>query len=376
MNGKSHRSRTLGNVGTVVIKVGTRLLSDENFLLNRTALSSVAANVLAARNAGARTVLVTSGAVGAGMGLLGLKKRPTSIIEKQACAAVGQSQLMHEYQLAFSKSGATTAQVLLTRSDISSRTKQQNIRRVMKRLLDDGIIPIVNENDVVADDELKFGDNDTLSGLVADLIDADLLIILTDVEGLYSSLHGKERIPIVTAISPEIYAIAGGEGSAASTGGMLTKIKTAEKMSRAGRATVIASGRPVDIVSGILAGDDVGTIFLPSGKKIVARKRWISDHLLTRGRIIVDRGAAEALRQKGGSLLPSGIRNVEETFPRGCAVLVVDETGATVGQGLTSYGSREILLIRGEKSSKIKSILGHTHGDEVIHRNDLVVLRS
>lgn len=368
--------RTFKRTDRVVIKVGTRLLSDEKFLLDHSALSQVVANVIAARDAGSSVILVTSGAVGAGMGILRLKRRPERIIEKQACAAVGQSALMHEYSLAFARHDVITAQVLLTRSDLADRKKHQNIRRVIEKLLADGIVPIVNENDVVADDELKFGDNDTLSALVADLVDADLLMILTDVEGLYSSLHKRERIPVVTTINQEIYAAAGDSGRGASVGGMTTKIRAAEKMARAGRATVIASGREPNVAAKILAGEDIGTLFLPSDKRIDARKRWIADHLVPRGRIIIDAGAARALSRQGRSLLPSGVRGVEGNFLRGTAVEIIDEDGTVIGQGLAGYGSREILMIKGSKASEIKSILGHTHGDEVIHRNDLVIFQD
>ncbi len=365
--------RAFGPVERMVIKVGTRLLSDASNGLDRIAVDRIAGHVMAGRDRGAAVILVTSGAVGAGMGRLDLKKRPTLMVEKQACAAVGQSLLMHGYELSFQRRKVNTAQILLTRSDISDRKKHQNIRRVMEHLLQKGIVPIVNENDVVSDDELKFGDNDTLSGLVADLIDADFLILLTDVEGLYSREASPRRIPVVPSVHEGIYELAGGAGGETSTGGMVTKLKTAERMSRAGRITVIADGRRPEIIDRILNGEDVGTIFLPSGKKLEARKRWIADHLQPRGRIIVDHGAAEALRKKGGSLLPGGIRQVTGVFTAGSAVEVVDEEEQRVGQGLAAYSNREIQAVMGQRSSKIKAILGYTRGDEVIHRNDLVV---
>ncbi len=371
------RKERIGRVERIVVKVGTSLLSDTRLRLDRASLAAVVANVMDARRSGAQAVLVTSGAVGAGMGLLGFERRPSLTVEKQACAAVGQSQLMHEYQRLFAKQQVVTAQVLLTRGDVTDRRGHQNVRRVMDRLLDRGVVPIVNENDVVADDEIdragKFGDNDTLSGLVADLVEADMLVILTDVDGLYEDRAARRRVPVVTAITPEIFALAGGAGSAASTGGMVTKIRTAERMARAGRVTVIASGREEGIMRRILEGEDVGTLFLPAGKRLEARKRWIADHLVARGRIVVDAGCAEALRRRGGSLLPGGIRGVEGTFAPGSAVEIVDEGGTRIGQGLCRYSGREIARIKGERSDRIESRLGHSRGAEVIHRDDLVI---
>jgi glutamate 5-kinase len=366
-------NRDLGRIDRLVVKVGTRLLSTSRHLLDTASLEKIARDVSAGRAGGRGVVLVTSGAVGAGMGVLGLATRPGAIVDRQACAAVGQSMLMHEYQKAFAAHDIATAQVLLTRYDISDRRRHQNIRRVMNRLLEQGILPIVNENDVVADDELKFGDNDSLSGLVADLVEADALVILTDVEGLYESPESRRRIPVVTSVRPELYEIAGGAGSAASVGGMVTKLRTAERMARAGRITIIASGRAENVIGRLLDGEDLGTLFLPGGRRIEARKRWIADQLQARGRILVDAGAAEALRRRGGSLLASGVKGVEGNFAAGSPVAVVDEAGAAIGQGLSAYGAREITLIQGKRSDRIKAILGLFRGEEIIHRNDLVV---
>lgn len=367
-------ARVFDRVKRVVLKVGTSLVSNDKFLLDEASLEIVAANVIAARARGIEAVLVTSGAVGAGMGVLGRSSRPKQIVESQACAAMGQSLLMHAYQNVFSRHQVAVAQILLTRTDIADRRRHQNVRRVMTWLLANGVLPIVNENDAVADDELKFGDNDSLSGLVADLVDADLLVLLTDVDGMYDRSGGRKRIPIVTSVNAEIYEQAGGASRESSTGGMVTKVRTAERMAHAGRVTVIASGRSQETMKRILAGEDVGTIFLPSGKKLDARKRWIADYLAPCGRIVVDAGAALALRRKGGSLLPAGIHAVEGHFGAGTAVSVVDEAGATVGQGLSAYSSREIGRIKGLRSDRIKSTLGYFRGDEVIHRNDLVVV--
>jgi len=371
----NHRNkREFGKVGRLVVKVGSSLLSDKSFQLDKKALGVVVANIMAARERGIETVLVTSGAVAAGMGALGLKKRPGVIIEKQACAAVGQSLLMHEYQRAFSERGVVTAQVLLTRLYMDNRTVHQNVRQVFRRLMDNWVLPIVNENDVVSADELKFGDNDTLSGLVADLVEADMLILLTDVDGLYvSDGCARTRLGVVPSVTPEIYSHVGGAGSVVSTGGMVTKVQTAERMARADRVTVIGYGRDAETVGRILAGEDVGTIFLPSGRKVEARKRWIAYYLRPHGRIVIDLGAVEALRRRGGSLLPSGITAVDGDFSRGAAVAVVAENGEIVGQGLSAYSSADVRRIKRLKSAKIKETLGYSHGDEVIHRDDLVI---
>ena len=371
----NHRNRReFGKVERLVVKVGSSLLSDKSFQLDKKALGVVVANIMAARERGVETVLVTSGAVAAGMGALGLRKRPSVIVEKQACAAVGQSLLMHEYQRAFSERGVITAQILLTRLYMDNRTVHQNVRQVFRRLMDNRVLPIVNENDVVSADELKFGDNDTLSGLVADLIEADMLILLTDVDGLYvSDGSTRTRLGVVPSVTPEIYSHVGGAGSAVSTGGMVTKVQTAERMARADRVTVIGYGRDAETVGRILAGEDVGTIFLPSGRKVEARKRWIAYYLRPHGRIVIDQGAVEALRRRGGSLLPSGIVDVEGDFGRGAAVAVIAENGEVVGQGLSAYSSSDVRRIKRLKSAKIKETLGYSHGDEVIHRDDLVI---
>jgi len=359
----------------VVIKVGTSLLSDSKMNLDRKSLSSVVENVLVARKMGKSAVLVTSGAVGAGMGKLGLKTRPKTSLEKQICAAVGQSLLMHEYERIFSESEVVTAQVLLTRNDIEDRRKHQNVRKVIEGLLEKNVLPIVNENDVVADDEIKFGDNDTLSGLVAEIIDAESLIILTDVDGLYGSIESKKIIPVVADIDSRLYEIAGGAGGENSVGGMITKLKVAEKMTRAGRITVNASGKRSDAVKKILSGENVGTLFLPSKKRIEARKRWIADQLISRGKIIVDAGAANALKNRGGSLLPKGIKGVSGSFVAGSPVEIVDESDLKIAQGLSAYSSRELGRIKGIRSDKIESVLGYTRGEEAIHRDNLVVFK-
>lgn len=362
------------NLSRVVIKVGTRLLSDEKFLLDKAAVRRVAKNVIHARDRGAQVVLVTSGAVAAGMGALKLSARPSRMIEKQACAAVGQSLLMHEYEKVFRRAGVQTAQVLLTRQEITSRSTHQTVRKMLNHLLTNGILPVVNENDVVSVDELKIGDNDTLSGLVADLVNAELLVILTDIDGMHTGDSADpRRISVVPTVTEDIRKMAGGAGSAGAVGGMMTKVETAERMARAGRLTAVISGRSNTAVRDLIDGKNMGTIFLPSGTKLASRKRWIADHLAPFGTIRVDPGAANALRKKGGSLLAIGITDVEGEFSRGAPVSVVDVDGSIIGQGLTAYSSSDIDRIKGIRSDQIKRTLGHFFGEEVIHRNDFVI---
>ena len=262
----------------------------------------------------------------------------------------------------------------MTRKETSDRNCVQNIRRVLEKLMGDQILPIINENDVVSVDELKFGDNDFLSGLVAELVGADLLILLTDVDGLLSE-HGevKTRISVVPTVTKDLLSIASGPGSSAATGGMITKLETADRMSRAGKLTVIGNGKETNVIKKILDGKDVGTVFLPSGKKMASRKKWIADYLLALGSVTVDSGAARALTKRGGSLLPSGIVAVDGDFGRGSAIRVLSETGGLLAQGLALYGKSDIERIKGSKSSAIAEILGYSNGDEVIHRNDLVI---
>ncbi|RMH53971.1 MAG: glutamate 5-kinase [Candidatus Hydrogenedentota bacterium] len=359
----------------IVLKVGTRLLSDPRHRLDPKALARVVGEAATARKRGIDVLLVSSGAVGAGMGILGLDLPPSALVERQACAAIGQGELMHEYARLFRRRRICVAQILLTRQEMANRRSHQNIRRVLERLLHRGVLPIVNENDVVAADELQLGDNDTLAGLVADMIEADLLVILTDTDGLRMRRDGRwgKRIRVVTVITEEMRRAAGGAESKTGTGGMITKVRVAERMARAGRPTVIANGGTPNILRKVLAGEDVGTWFLPSPRRLVARKRWIADGLVPDGKVVVDAGAAEALLKRGSSLLPKGVVAVEGDFGEGAAVEIVDEAGAVLGQGLSRYDSRALARIRRRDSREIESILGYSRGDEVIHRNDLVI---
>jgi len=319
-------------------------------------------------------VLVTSGAIAAGMGKLGWNIRPKTIPNQQAAAAVGQSHLMHTYEQVFSNYGQLVAQVLLTQADICDRKRYTNAINAMSALLQRDVIPIVNENDTVAVDEIKVGENDTLSALVANLIKADLLIILSDIDGFYDS--EGHVISVIPSITPEIKAMAGGEGSDVSVGGMTTKLNAAEIVTGSGELMVIANGSKPGIIAQVLKGKEEGTVFLPINNKMSSRKRWIAYSLQSKGTIRLDKGAQRALTQSGKSLLPSGINSISGSFEFGDAVTCIDQQNVGFARGLTNYSSQELKQIKGKKTEQIESILGYMHYDEVIHRDNLVIFGS
>ncbi len=328
--------------------------------------------------AGYEIVVVSSGAVAAGMKKLGLKEKPKDIRLKQAAAAVGQSSLMWAYEKSFGDFGKKVAQVLLTREDFSERGRYLNSKNTLITLLSYGIIPIINENDTVATDEIKFGDNDQLAALVSGLIDAERLIILSDVEGLYSSDPTKNPeakiIPFVSEISPEFEAMAGGAGSAVGTGGMYSKILAAKKAVSYGVKVNIISGRKKGLIVSLLNGVHIGTEFKPQIKKISSRKGWIAYAIRPRGSLVIDDGAVNAILKAGKSLLPSGIVRVEGVFDTGDAVYCVDLHGNRIAKGIVNYSSQDTEKIKGKKTTEIESILGYKYSDEVVHRDNMVVL--
>lgn len=327
-------------------------------------------------NQGKELVLVTSGAIGAGMSRLGLKERPRSVPGQQAVAAVGQGLLMQVYEKLFAEYGHVVAQVLLTREDLQNRRRYLNSRNTLLKLFEYGAIPIVNENDTVAVDEIRFGDNDTLSALVASLIDADLLVILSDVDGLYSGNpqtdpHAR-RLDVVREVTPELWKAAQGPGSALGTGGMVTKLEAARIAMASGCAMVVAHGAEEEVLLKILAGERVGTLFLPR-ERMTGRKRWIAFLQQPRGVLSVDEGAGRALTREGKSLLPIGIVKVEGTFKQGDLVRVLDPSGREIARGLVNYSSKEVRQIQGLKTAEIEATLGMKAYDEVIHRDNLVI---
>lgn len=372
------RKEVLRRTKRVVVKVGSAVLTLPNGHLNEETFKGLALEVSKLRSIGIEVTVVTSGAVAAGMAKLGLSERPKSIPEKQAAAAAGQSSLMGRYERVFAAHNLNVGQILLTHEDLSNRHRYLNARNTFFALLSHGVIPVVNENDTVVVDEIKFGDNDNLSALVAGLIDADLLLILTDTEGLYDKdprSHADARLtPLVEKIDHNIEQMAGGVGSSIATGGMITKVHAAKKASTIGIPTIIASGRDMNNIGKVFAAEKVGTLFLSQSEKLTSRKHWIGTVLKPKGKIVVDDGAREALISKGKSLLPTGIVGVEGDFGIGDAVLLEDKAGKGFAQGLAGYTHAEILLIMGHRSSRIEEILGYKYCDEVIHRDDLVIL--
>jgi glutamate 5-kinase len=369
-------ARSLGPVRRLVVKVGSGVLTDAKGRFDAVHFARLTADLAdAARDR--ELVVVSSGAIALGVERLGLSSRPKDIPGKQAAAAVGQGVLMHRYESALGPAGFATAQVLLTHDDFASRTRYLNARRALDCLLAQRAVPIVNENDTVSVDEIKLGDNDSLAGLVVGLIEADLLVILSDVSGLYTADPRLDpaatKIDRVEKITPEIERLAGGSVSGVGTGGMLTKLRAARRAAEAGCPTVIASGKRVGSLLQILDGEPVGTLFAAAGEKLPSRKRWIHA-LKPKGVLTVDDGARRAILAQKRSLLPSGVRAVEGSFKHGDPIDIADASGAVFARGLTGYSGEEIQKLAGKKTSEIEAVLGYKYLDEVVHRDDLVEL--
>ena len=371
-----NRKAIIQKVRRVVLKVGSRVLTGKGRTLSQPVFDRLAREISAARKRGYEVVLVSSGAIAAGMGRLGLLEKPKTMPEKQASAAIGQSALMWSYEKAFSFYGEKVAQILLTRDDLSNRNRYLNARNTLLTLLDFGVIPIINENDTVVVQEIKFGDNDNLSALVTNLVNADLLVILSDIDGLYDKdprVHkGARLIPFVGQVTEEMEQKATGTLSPFSIGGMVTKLQAARKAALFGVPTVLASGMMEELLEKILRGEDVGTLFTSQVNKLTSRKHWIAFTLEPQGRIVVDEGAKKAILQKGKSLLPSGVLSAEGKFSLGDPVVLSDLNGREFAKGLTNYESSEINKIKGLKTSEVESRLGYKYSDEIVHRDDLV----
>lgn len=371
-------SRELPKVHRMVIKVGSNTLTKEDQSFDTDFISAMAAQIARLRKDGIEVLIVSSGAVAAGRSALGLEDRPRTIPQKQAAAAVGQSRLMRAYEEAFAGHGLNVAQLLLTRGDLADRTRYLNARATLETLLEFGVVPVINENDSIVVDEIKFGDNDNLSALVTGLIDANLLMILTDIDGLYNADPRKEPqaklIPLVRHITRELELAAGGSGSAVGTGGMATKLAAAKKAGKSGAATLIVNGRAPEIILKGARGEEAGTLILASRESLTSRKQWIAFTLRPKGRVTVDAGAATVLRRDGRSLLPSGITAVEGDFERGSCVRICDPDGVEFARGIADYSSSETGLLLGCNSSQIEEVLGYRYGDEIIHRDNLVLL--
>lgn len=363
----------------IVIKVGTSTITYANGKRNFSQIDRLAREISDLQNQGKEMILVTSGAVAVGVDRMGLPGKPKTIPGKQAAAAVGQGVLMHTYEKFFADYGQIVAQVLITKTEAIDRHRYTNTRNTFMELMRQRVIPIVNENDVVALDELKIGDNDNMSALVAGIVDADLVIILSDVDGLYTAnpqTHPDAVIvPEVAEITPEIEASAGGVGSARGTGGMATKIQAAKAATSSGIHLVIASGTEKNAITRVLQGEELGTLFVSRENRLQFRKRWLAFGAKIAGSIVVDDGCAKAIRKAGGcSILPAGVFAVQGEFLPGSTVSVIDKDAHELARGLVHYSSAELEQIKGCNSGEIANILGHKSFDEVIHRDDLVIL--
>jgi len=374
-----NRQRLFGSVKRIVVKIGTSSLITKDFKLNVEHLDNFVDDLAAAKQSGKEIIFVTSGAIGTGLGRIGLKHRPQSIPDQQAAAAVGQSILMSAYEERFRKHNLPVGQILLTQDDLRNRKRYTNASNTLQALLQYGVIPIINENDTVAVEEIKVGDNDTLSALVTNLANADLLVILSDIDGFYTDDPRKNAeaklINVVPAITPELRKAAGKRGVSVGVGGMETKLKAAKIVTGSGEMMVLANASLEKVVSRILAGEELGTLFLPEDERKSGWKRWIAYSLPIKGILQVDAGAYSALTERGKSLLASGLIDVSGNFKFGDAVSCVDENGREFARGLVNYSAKEANQIKGKKTSEIKTILGHRHYDEVIHRDNLVILK-
>lgn len=368
----------LANSKRLVVKVGSSLVTNSGAGLDHVAIANWAAQIAQLKQMGQEVVLVSSGAVAEGMQRLGWKKRPSAVHELQAAAAVGQMGLVQVYETCFRRHGLHTAQILLTHDDLSDRKRYLNARTTLRTLLKLNAIPIINENDTVVTDEIRFGDNDTLGALVTNLIEADTLVILTDQSGLYSADPRKN--PTATLIQeaiagdPELEKMAGGAGSDIGRGGMLTKILAAKRAMRSGAHTIIASGREQEVLVRLAQGECIGTQLVAQTMPIAARKQWLADHLQVRGRVMLDEGAARALRLEGKSLLPIGVYDLSGDFERGEVVTCIDRDGREVARGLINYAAGDARKIMRHSSNEIERILGYVEEPELIHRDNIVLL--
>ncbi len=371
-------SSVIANSKRLVIKVGSSLVTNSGTGLDHEAIATWAAQIAALKAMGREVVLVSSGAIAEGMQRLGWKKRPSAVHELQAAAAVGQMGLVQVYETCFRKHGLHTAQILLTHDDLADRKRYLNARSTLRTLLELNVIPIINENDTVITEEIRFGDNDTLAALVTNLIDADALVILTDQTGLYSADPRKD--PTATLVGeacagdPTLETMAGGAGSDIGRGGMLTKILAAKRASRSGAHTVIAWGREPDVLIRIAQGEAIGTRLIAGKMKTAARKQWLADHLQVGGRLTLDNGAVNALRKEGKSLLPIGVTAISGDFERGEVVTCLDAEGREIARGLANYSAQETRQILRHASSEIEAVLGYVDEPELIHRDNLVLL--
>jgi len=370
------RNELLKHVKRIVIKIGSGVITDENGL-NVGLIESLCADVVTLYEKGYEVVIVSSGAVAAGKGGLGISGRPETIPLQQAAAAIGQSRLMRTYNDEFRKHGKTAAQILLTRDDLANRRRFLNARNTLMTLLEHGIIAVVNENDSVVVDEIRFGDNDNLSAMTTNLVEANLLVIISDVDGLFDgnphTATNAKLISLVERVDETIENMAGDSVTMVGTGGMASKVKAAKRATLYGVGVAIINGRTEKALSRLLDGEELGTYFLPASNRMTARKHWIAFTKKPRGKIFLDEGACRALIERGKSLLPSGISSIEGTFDRGDAVRLCDMQGEELAKGVTNYSQAELEKIKGRKTTEIEKALGYKYSDEIVHRDNLVL---
>ena len=372
------RRKQLGQAKRWVIKIGSALLTNDGRGLDQTAIEGWVAQIATLCQRKTEVILVSSGAVAEGMKRLKWSQRPAELYKLQAAAAVGQMGVIQTYESSFQKYGLQTAQILLTHEDLADRQRYLNARSTLRTLIHLGVIPVINENDTVATEEIRFGDNDTLAGLIANLVEADLLVILTDQQGLYE--RDPRSDPTAALIQegyagdPQLESMAGGTGSSVGRGGMITKLKAAKRAARSGAATLISSGRISGGLLKIAAGENLGTLLLPAQVPLAARKQWLASHLKMRGQLFLDDGAVKVLQHSGKSLLAIGVTQVEGKFERGEMVACVNPSGQEIARGLVNYSAQETRKILGHPSDQIEQLLGYVDEPELIHRDNLVLV--
>lgn len=373
------RDEILKTSSVVVVKVGTNVLTSVNGLLNEERIASLTADLCRMIQAGKKVILVSSGAVGAGMGQLGIRERPTELAQIQAVAALGQGKLIETYERHLARFGVHSAQVLLTADDLSNRKSYLNARNTLRALLDFGALPIINENDTVSVDELytTFGDNDRLAALAANLFETPLLILLTDVDGLYDrdpAAPGAQLISFVERWSSDLMKMVAEKHSSRSKGGMSSKLKAAKIITESGGNVIIANGDKTETLNDIGAAKETGTLFISQNNYLTARKRWLGFAVRSQGTLVLDDGAVEAVCKKGKSLLPIGVLDAKGTFEKGGIVSLLNRNGTEIARGLTNYGLKDVLMIRGKKTREIEAVLGHFAYTELVHRDNLQLI--
>ena len=365
-------------VKRIVVKIGSSLLTKGGQGLDQVAITAWVKQMANLRIRGIEVILVSSGSVAEGMSRLGLKTRPTLLHELQAAASVGQRGLVRVFDDNFQQHGLHASQILLTHDDLSNRQRYLNARSTLLTLLSFGVVPVINENDTVATEEIRFGDNDTLAALVANLVEADLLIILTDQKGLFTgdpSVYPDAQLISEISVNDErLESMAGDSRSGLGRGGMSTKVRAARLAARSGAATVVAAGVVENVLEEVIAGTQLGTHFLPDIEPLVARKRWLAGHLQVKGQLVLDTGAVRVLKSEGKSLLAVGVKSVSGKFERGELVSCLSETGVEIARGLVNYGYSDALLIAGKSSSEFENILGYADDSEMIHRDNMVLI--